>query len=110
MANSVDRIRSGRLGCKPVWVRCRVTASFKPGEAVVSINAQDLSEPLDFFVDTSFVKPIDPPRGDQVEGEIQAVLLEEHNGTVLIQVPGEAVSYGPKIPVSRDLLATPIAS
>ncbi len=110
MAAEPERMRSGGLEYDAVWVRCRLAASFKPNEAIISVTAQDIDQPLDFFVDTSFVRPSDPPRGEQVDGEVQAILLEEQNGTVLVQIPGEAVSYGPKIPVSRGLLATPITS
>ena len=104
-----ERLRSGGLEYDAVWIRCRVVASFKPNEAIVSVVAQGVDETLDFFVDSSFVRPSDPPRGEQVDGEVQAILLEEHNDTLLVQIPGEPVSYGPKIPISRGLLAVPIS-
>lgn len=104
---SGNRIRSGGMEYEAVWVRCRVAASFKPEEAVVSLRDNELNQPLDFFVDANNVRPEGLVRGEQVDGEVKALLLDRKDGTVLIQVPGEPVSYGPKITVSMDAIADP---
>jgi hypothetical protein len=71
----------------------------------VLIDADGVAEPLAFYVDASLVRPADPPGDHEVDGAVKVMLLGRQNGTALIQVLGEAVSYGPKISVSRELLS-----
>jgi hypothetical protein len=98
-------IRSGGLRYDATWVRCLVQASFKPDEAIVAVAAEDVAEPLAFFVDNALVRPADPPRDHKVDGAVKAILLGRENGSALIEVLGEPLSFGPRFTVSSDLLS-----
>lgn len=100
-----ESITSGGLEYDAVWVRCRARASFKPDEALVLIDAQDVEEPLDFYIDSSLVRPAPLSREHEVEGEVRVIMLGSENGSVLIEVPGEPLSFGPKFAISPDQLA-----
>jgi hypothetical protein len=106
---STETIRSGGLEYDAAWVRSRVSASFKPDEALVRIQAEGISEPLAFYVDTSLVRPAPRP-GEEIDGEVKVVLLDTQNGSAVIEVMGESVSYGPKISVPRTLLTDETSS
>jgi hypothetical protein len=61
-----ESISSGDLVYNTTWIRCRVQASFKPEEAWVAVVAQDVAEPLAFYVDNCLVQPHNPPRDRDV--------------------------------------------
>lgn len=98
-------IVSGGMSYQSVWLRCLVSPSFKSDEVYVRIEAEGVTEWPSFFVDPSLVRGGIPAKGEEVEGEVEVILIESHNGTLVVEVPGEPVSYGPKIVVPRSLLA-----
>jgi hypothetical protein len=100
-----DRMDSGGVTVDAAWLKCRATASFKEREAFITIRAQEVPDPvLAFFVDVQLVKAsVDPlPRDSEVEGQVHVFLLERQNGTAVVEVPGEPVSFGPKVVVSSS--------
>jgi hypothetical protein len=101
---AAESIRSGGLEYDAAWVRCTAHASFKPDEALVLIDAQDVAEPLDFFVDSSLVHPAELPRDHAVNAEVKVIVLGRQDGSALIEVLGEPLSFGPKFAVSTDLM------
>ena len=98
-------VRSGGLRYDATWVRCLVRASFKPDEAFVAVVAEDVAEPLPFYVDKTLVRPADLPRDRAIDGAVKAILLGRENGSALIEVLGEPLSFGPRCTVSSDLLS-----
>jgi hypothetical protein len=101
---ATESIRSGGLEYDAAWVRCRARTSFKPDEALILIDARDVDQPLDFFVDSSLVRPDQLPRDHDVEGAVKVILLGRENGAVVIEVLGEPLSFGPRFTVSDELL------
>ena len=95
------------IAYETVWVKCRVAKSRKPDEALVEIDANDTVERPVFYVDVSLVRPEQLPEDfSQVEGEVSSMLLEAQNGTAIIEVPGDPLTYGPKVFVSRNLISS----
>lgn len=68
------------------------------------IDAKDVAQPLDFFVDSSLVRPGELPRDHSIEGAVKVILLGRENGSAVIEVLGEPLSFGPRFAVSEDLL------
>ncbi len=96
---------SGGFAYEEVWVISELARSRKPDEAVVRIQAADTVEPPVFYVDLDFVEPKALPEDFSfVQGKVKSVLVETQNGTAIVEVPGEPVSYGPKVFISNDLL------
>lgn len=99
-----ESIISGGLEYPAVWVRCRATASFKPHETLVHINAKGVTDPLPFFIDSDLVSPSELTPGTEVDGQVKVLFLDESDGHIIIEVPGEPISYGPKILIGEDLV------
>lgn len=106
MADDDRTIRSGGVQYDAAWVRCRAARSFKSGEALVRIDVDELDEPLAFYVDATYVQPSELPGDGEVDAVVRVILLDRDNGTALVQVIGEPVSYGPNIRVSSSQLTT----
>lgn len=85
------------------WLACLLSASYKPDEALVRIVNTGSTEPPAFFVARALVQP-DPPMDAEIEGAVRVTLLNRENGTSVVEVPGEPVSYGPRIQVPTGLL------
>jgi hypothetical protein len=100
-----DSIVSGGLQYEAAWIYCKAAASFKPYEALVRIQPSDLLEPLPFFVDRELVEPADLPTGEEIDGRVKCILLEQADGFAVVEVPGEPLSFGPKIRVSKQLMS-----
>lgn len=98
---------SGGETYQTVWLRARVKASRKPDLLIVQLLVPDLVEPPTFYVDPAIVRvPTQLQPGDEADGEVQAILVESRaDGKLVIHVPGEAVSYGPRLVVPQDLAA-----
>ncbi|MDQ4133470.1 MAG: hypothetical protein M3179_09750 [Actinomycetota bacterium] len=101
-----DTILSGGVNYRSVWLRCKVSPSFKPDELYVRVEAEGTTETPSFFVDPQLVRGATPVQGREVEGEVAVILIESHDGTLVVEVPGESVSYGPKIIVPRSLVSS----
>lgn len=87
------------------WLKCEASQSKKDDLALVKVQVQDSVEPALFFVSSSLVEPnVLPTDGVFTPGRVKSALIEMHNGTAIVEIPGEAVSYGPKVFVSKDLL------
>lgn len=86
------------------WLRCLVKAGLKEGEVFVKVEAEGVPGPLGFYVDHSLVRPgkLSP---EEESGEVHVFVLGRDNGSTSVQVPGEPVSFGPKILVSSTLVA-----
>lgn len=86
------------------WLKCLVKASLKEGEAFVRVEAEGVPGPLGFYVDHTLVRPgeLSP---DETSGEVHVLVLGRDNGSTSVQIPGEPVSFGPKILVSSTLVA-----
>lgn len=88
-----------------VWLRATVKASRKQDLRIVQLSVPGLVEPPTFYVDPAIVRvrtELSP--GEEAEGEVEAILLETRaDGKLVVQVPGEAVSYGPRLVVPQDL-------
>lgn len=102
---SEESIVSGGLEYPALWVRCRAAASFKPHEILIHIQAADLTDPLPFFVDSDLVDPSQLPTGEEIDGRVKVLFLDRVNGQLVVEVPGEPISYGPKILIGEDLVA-----
>ncbi len=98
---------SGGESYETVWLRARVKASRKPDLLIIQLSVPGLVEPPTFYVDPAIVrvgKQLQP--GEETDGEVQAILLGSRpDGKLVIHVPGEAVSYGPRLVVPQDLAA-----
>lgn len=89
-----------------VWVRARVKASQKDDLMIVQLLVPGLVEPPTFYVDPAVVRVRSLEPGQESEGELQAILIESRtDGKRVIHVPGEAVSYGPRLVVPAELAA-----
>lgn len=95
-------IASGGITYDTVQLRCRVSQSYRPDEFLVSIDAEDAVEPAAYLVDRDLVVvDREPASRETVEGRVTVLLLDRQNGTVIVEVPGEPMSYGPKITVPK---------
>jgi len=101
-----DTILSGGVNYRSVWLRCWVSLSFKPNELYIRVESEDPGETPSFYVDPELVRAPTLIAGKEVEGEVEVILIEAHNGTLVVEVPGEPVSYGPKIIVPRSLVSS----
>jgi hypothetical protein len=86
------------------WIACRAAASSKVEEAIVGISAIDESRPIEFFVDRSLVDPTSLSQETTIDAKVQVTVLYSDNGTMVINVPGEPITFGPRLTVSSDLL------
>lgn len=84
------------------WLQCRIAASFKPDEAFVRIDNAFSPEPPAFYVSSSLVTP--QPGDQESDGEVRVTLLYRDNGTSLVEVSGEPVTFGPRVEVPTTLL------
>lgn len=105
MMRPEESIISGGLEYPALWVRCWAAASFKPHEMLIHIQASDVTDPLPFFVDSDLVNPSDLAEGQEIESRVKVMFLEQLSGQLIVEVPGEPVSYGPKIRIGEDLIA-----
>jgi len=93
---------SGGLEYEAGWLTCKAAASFKTEEAVVRVKAVDFDQPLGFFVDAELVEPKDLTTAE-VEGRVKVLLVEKNGGTSIVTIPGEPLSFGPRIVVENEL-------
>lgn len=98
---------SGGVSYQTIWLRTKVKASRKPDLLIVQLLVPGLVEPPTFYVDPAIVRTGAELRpGEEADGEVEAILLESRSdGKLVVQVPGEAVSYGPRLVVPQDLAA-----
>lgn len=87
------------------WIACRAAASPKADEAIVGIAAIDESRPIEFFVDRSLVEPSSLKLEEAVDARVQVTVLHRDNGTAVITVPGEPITFGPRLTVQSGLLS-----
>ncbi len=86
------------------WIACRATASPKAEEAIVGIAAINEARPIEFFVDRSLVEPTSLKLDVSIEAQVQVTVLHSDNGTTVITVPGEPITFGPRLTVPSGLL------
>lgn len=85
------------------WLRCKLSTSFRSDEARVRVVDTNTTEPPTFFVAKSLVDP--KPKGkNEITGHVRVTLRNRRNGTSVVEVPGEPISYGPVIEVPSKLL------
>ena len=91
------------------WVKCEVLISKKQDEYIVSFpNLPGTVTPPAFFVQPELVQlEGSPVTGETSAGRVKVILLEDRveDDSVVVEVPGEPVSYGPKLVVPSSLLA-----
>ena len=71
----------------------------------IAVHHYHVEDPLPFFVDNDLVTPSEVPQGEEVEGRVKVMFLDRVNGQLIVEVPGEPISYGPKILIGEDLVA-----
>ena len=100
-------ITSGGVVFDAAWLRCRVRASRRKDELIVSVpGVPDAVTAPAFFVDPTIVQTESTARLDQdVDGVVKVLLLEQREQEAVVEVPGEPVSYGPKLLVPLSLLS-----
>ena len=86
------------------WIACRATASPKAEEAIVGIVAIDEDRPIEFFVDRSLVQPDSLKIDASIDAQVQVTVLHSENGTTVITVPGEPITFGPRLTIPTRLL------
>ena len=101
-------IISGGLPFQSVWLRCQVLVSKKSDEFIVTVHdvPNTLTDPA-FYVDPELVKLSSHPEiGQSAAGRVQVILLEKRpdENSLVVEVPGEPVSYGPKLLVPQSLV------
>jgi len=94
---------SGGMEYEASWLACKASASFKEEEAVVRVQTVDFPTPLGFFVDKELVEPKELS-SVEVDGKVKVILVHKNGGTSTVSVPGEPVSFGPRIVVDNQLL------
>jgi hypothetical protein len=91
-----------------IWLRATTKGSRNPDMLIVQLKVPGLVEPPTFYVDPSLVRGVPMPvsPGDGAEGQVMAFLVDKRaDGKLIVQIPGEAVSYGPRLVVPGDLAA-----
>lgn len=87
-----------------VWLKAKITASKKTDLFIGElIGMPDVVETPAFYMDESTVRVsrhLEP--GESDDGEIMALLFGANNGTLSVQVLGDAISYGPNLLVPRS--------
>lgn len=96
---------NGRESLPTIWLRSRIKASKKPGLFIAQLNdIPDVIEAPIFYMDASTVRvPEEVKAGETYEGHIAAILFDEVDETLVVQVMGEPVSYGPNLSVPKAL-------
>ncbi|MEA2579706.1 MAG: hypothetical protein QOE83_598 [Actinomycetota bacterium] len=104
---SENSIQGGKSPFDTVWLRCQAAASFKQDEALITIRALDLPDPNpSFFVDANLLEPgVSLTKNAEVQSRVHVLLIAQNNGRATVEVPGEPISFGPKVVVPSDDLA-----
>lgn len=84
-----------------VWLACRLQTGMKSGEAFVRVPTDQAESPA-FYVSAKLVRP--EPLVDEADGQVRVTLLSKANGSSVVEVPGEPLSFGPRIEVPSRLL------
>ncbi len=71
----------------------------------MGIDAVDEVPPIEFFVDRSLVQPSSLPIDASIDAKVQVTVLHSDNGTTVITVPGEPITFGPRLTIPSHLLA-----
>ena len=108
-ANHTSLLVSGGVTFDTVRLRCRVLISKKQDEYLVSFpTLPNTVVPPTFYVQPDLVDVNGKPEvGQEADATVQVILLDEDqgHGTLLVEIPGEPVSYGPKLVIPRSLVA-----
>jgi hypothetical protein len=75
----------------------------KDNEAFISVPGAFTQEVPTFFVDRSLVRPT--PTKEEVDGQVHVTLLWRDNGRSVVDVPGEPLTFGPRLEVPSSQLA-----
>jgi len=86
----------------PVWLECRMSNGTKQEEAFIRITQALGKQPPAFYVPARLVRPAPAP--NESDGEVKVTLINRNNGSSVVEVPGEPVSFGPRIEVPTNLL------
>lgn len=90
---------------KEVNIKCRVLPGVfsEEREVVISLpDGQTMSAPIS----KRLVQVEEEPHiGHEVEGSVRALLVEEGDRTVLVELPQPGLSKGPRIVVPKELLS-----
>lgn len=86
---------------KIVYVRCKVLPGLFDTEYYVLVNGSSSA----YVIKSSVKTHADPRHGTEIDGEVQAYLIQEDKNRSLIELPGEAVVGGLRTWVPNDILA-----
>lgn len=103
-----ESIDVGGRSHRVIWLKATVKGSKKEDMLIVQLRVPGLIEPPTFYVDPSDVRGVGQlGPGDEATGEVMAFLVGERpdDEKLIVQVSGEAVSYGPKLVVPLGLAA-----
>jgi hypothetical protein len=89
---------------KAVWLACKLSTSIKENEAFVRVANVGTNESPSFYVPRALVRPVPVP-AEELDGEVKVTLVYRKNGSSVVDVPGEPLSFGPRIQVPSQLLA-----
>jgi len=98
-----ETISAGGEILKTVWLRARVKASRKPDVYIVQFVVPGLVEAPTFYVDPAIVRVGPLQAGEEADGQVQALLVESRGGKLVVDILGEAVSYGPRLVIPEEL-------
>ena|ERR1700681_3016161 len=87
-----------------VWLQCQLSTGFKTDEAFVRVLLEEKPEPPSFYVSRTLVRPA--PTRDEQPGQVRVTLLHRDNGRSTVEVPGEPLSFGPRLEVPSALIET----
>jgi hypothetical protein len=91
-----------------VWVTCSVAPSDAPDEVQVQIESDRYDDPLLFYVPRELVDAPESPReGKVVQGQVKVMVAAPiENGTWLVKVFGDPMSFGPLIQVPDAIVTS----
>lgn len=101
-------ISTGGITYDAVWIACELTKSFRPDEVAVHIQAVGVPEVVTYYVHPDFVRydSSDPNKNAVEPGQVLVIrLADDENGELLVEVPGEPASFGPRLTVASNLVA-----
>jgi len=91
----------GEGGLKTVYVRCKVLPGLFDTELYVLVNGSSSAYVIRSNVKTN----AKPQHGSEIDGQVQAYLIQEEQNRSLIELSGEAVVGGLRTWVPNEMLA-----
>jgi hypothetical protein len=100
---NITKINRAGTEYRLVELRARVRRTKNPDVYMVKLVLAGLAEPAAFFTSPSEVVA-NASNGSEVDGKVRAILLEElADGNLVVLMPGDPVTYGPRLIVPKSL-------